>query len=108
MRQDQIDRLNTLAEDVGEVFLQEADPNTWTGAGAPLADLDPKKRGDRYWDKKNAIQTGTLLARILDLAERDKRSADTKMPEDDAEKEVSRYEKRAKDLLDGIAAKAKH
>jgi hypothetical protein len=107
MRKDQIERLNDLAEQIGEVFLEEADPATWSGAGLPLADMDKDTRGGRYWDKKNAIQTGTLLARVLDLAERDSRSLDTKMDEDDAEGEIDKYEKKAKDLLRDIQSRSK-
>lgn len=105
MRQDQIERLQGLAEDIGEVFLEEADPRTWPGAGLPLDSMDKDQRGDRYWSKKNAIHTGTLLARVLDLAERDSRSLDTKTPEEDADAEIDKYEKKAKYLLNAIQKK---
>ena len=108
MRQDQIDRLNDLAESVGEVFIDEADPANWTGAGIPLADMNKDQRGGRYWDKKNAIQTGALLARILDLSERDKRTGPNgaPLPEPDADAEIGRFEKQAKDLLKAVSARA--
>jgi hypothetical protein len=102
MRQDQISRLQDLAESVGEVFLEEADPNNWNGAGLPLSSLDSDTRGNRYWDKKNAIQTGSLLARILDLKDRDKGHGAPPTPEDDADKEIKRFEKQAKDLIGAI------
>lgn len=106
MRQDQIDRLQTLAEEIGEVFIEEATPENWNGAGIPLTQLDEKQRGNRYWDKKNAVQTGALLARVLDLRDRDSRSADTKMPDEDAEHEIKKYEKQAKELLKAVSAGA--
>lgn len=106
MRPDQIERLEDLAERIGEVFLTEADPDNWSGAGVPLSDMDKNTRGGRYWDKKNAIQTGTLLARVLDLRDRDTRSLDTKTPDDDAEGEIDKYEKKAKELLRGIQTRA--
>lgn len=108
MRQDQIDRLNDLAESVGEVFINEADPENWTGSGIPLAGMDKDQRGGRYWDKKNAIQTGALLARILDLSERDKRTGPNvvPVPESDDDASIVKFEKRAKDLLRVVSARA--
>lgn len=106
MRKDQIDRLQDIAEQIGEVFLEEADPANWNGSGVPLASLDKDQRGGRYWDKKNAIQTGTLLARVLDLRDRDSRSMDTKTPEEDAEQEINRFEKQAKDMVNAVIARA--
>jgi hypothetical protein len=106
MRPDQIERLQDLAEQIGEVFLEEADPQNWNGAGLPLVSLNKETRGGRYWDKKNAIQTGTLLARVLDLRDRDTRSLDTKTPEEDAEQEITRFEKQAKDMVNAVIARA--
>ncbi len=108
MRDDQIQRLTDLANDITEVFIEEADPKNWSGAGMPLSEIKPEVRGNRYWDKKNAIQTGTLLARVLDLAARDSRSVTTKTEEDDAEKEIAAYEKKAKDLINGIQQRQTH
>ena len=107
MRQDQIDRLQDLAEQIGEVFLEEADPAKWNGAEVPLASLDKDQRGGRYWDKKNAIQTGTLLARVLDLRDRDARSGGgVEKPEEDAEQEINRFEKQAKEMVNAVIARA--
>lgn len=100
MRFDQLARLKELAEEVAEVFIYEADPRAWSGHGQDLADMDAETRGNRYWDKKNAIQTGTLLARVLDLAERDDRAGDgARVADEDAEEQVSRFEQKAKELL---------
>jgi hypothetical protein len=109
MRDDQITRLKELAEEVAEVFVSEADPRFWSGAGMELADMDAETRGGRYWDKKNAIQTGTLLARVLDLAERDQnRSKEGVTAEHDAEKEIARFEAKAKDLLNNVQQRGRH
>ena len=109
MREDQIERLKTLAEDIGEVFLEEADPNTWSGAGMPLSAMSKDDRGGRYWDKKNAIQTGTLLARVLDLTDRHNGLLGPNfiVSEEDAEKDIKKYESKAKDLLKGIQDRAR-
>lgn len=103
MRKDQVERLGDLSERIAEVFVTEADPDNWNGSGVPLRDLDEKARGNRYWDKKNAIQTGSLLARVLDLRDRDKEcGAGNEIPEDDADRQIAAYEKKAKDLIRGI------
>jgi hypothetical protein len=103
MKKDQIDRLNDIAQRIGEVLLTEADPDNWSGAGIPLRDMDEKVRGNRYWDKKNAIQTGTLLARVIDLAEYDHRAGGgEKLPDHDVDKDIKRYEKQARELIDAI------
>ena len=106
MRQDQLVRLLNLSEKVGEVFLEEADPDNWNGAGMPMSGMNTEIRGNRLWDKKNAVQTGALLARILDLADRDIKGADP-MPDDDTEKEISRYERKAKELIGAIQSGAR-
>ena len=104
MRQDQIARLQELAESITEVFIEEADPDNWNGAGQPLSTIPVETRGNRYWDKKNAIQTGTLLARVLDLRDRDKNAGGgVKVSEADADDEIKQYEKKAKELIGAIA-----
>ena len=90
-----------MSEKVGDVFLEEADPENWNGVGMPMSSMNATVRGDRLWDKKNAVQTGALLARILDLADRDSRSSEP-LPDDDAEQEISRYERKAKELIGAI------
>lgn len=105
MRKDQIERLDDLSQRIGEVFLTEADPDNWNGSGIQLRDMDEKTRGNRYWDKKNAIQTGSLLARVLDLTDRQAGNSDKSvvpLDDSDADKEIRRYEKKAKELIDAI------
>lgn len=69
MRQDQFERLQTLAEKLTEAFLGEADPDTWPGAGLPLANLDQQTRGDRYWSKKNATATMSIIMKVTSLTD---------------------------------------
>lgn len=67
MREDQVQRLQALGEDLAEVVIQELDPNEWPGAGKPLADITKDERGDRYWCKKNAAATMTLLLKVVNI-----------------------------------------
>lgn len=68
MRDDQYARFKQLAEDLIEVSLSELDPRNWSGAGMTLAELSKQARGDRYWAKKNASQTLTLVIKMQSLA----------------------------------------
>lgn len=104
MRKDQLERLYDLSEKIAEVFLEESDPDMWNGSGIPLASMDKETRGDRLWDKKNAIQTGALLARVLDLREREpNRRHHTEREVDD---ELKKYEKQAREMLNAVVARA--
>jgi hypothetical protein len=67
MRQDQYERLQALSEQLTDVFIDEADPEKWPGAGIPLATMDKATRGDRYWSKKNAAATVMLIGRVESL-----------------------------------------
>lgn len=102
MRPDQTARLDELAHELMDVFLAEADPREWSGAGQPATQRDPKVRGDRNWDLKNANQVGALLSRTLDLRERltGEGNAGRKWSEDDpAEAEIARHERAAREIL---------
>jgi hypothetical protein len=68
MRDDQFDRLETLQEKLCEIVLEEADPDNWPGTGTLPKNLTKDERGDRYWCKKNAAATFTLLNKTLSLA----------------------------------------
>lgn len=100
MKPEQLKRLQHVTELVAEEFIIEADPNNWSGgANVSPKDLDKTTRGNRHWDKKNAILTGTLLARMMDLAEgRTKEAKD----DDESEKKVDEYEARAQALLNDV------
>lgn len=64
MRQDQYEKLQTLSEKLTDVILAEADPDQWPGAGIVAGNMDQQTRGDRYWCKKNAVATISLVDRI--------------------------------------------
>ena len=67
MRPDQLARLNELTEELADVFISEADPENWSGAGIVPRDMTKEERGNRHWDKKGAMGTGGLLRYTLDL-----------------------------------------
>ncbi|MFC4518615.1 hypothetical protein [Cupriavidus pinatubonensis] len=67
MRQDQYERLQALTEKLTDVFLDEANPDTWPGRGVALAQMDQQTRGDLYWSKKNAAATLTVIMKTTSL-----------------------------------------
>lgn len=67
MRHDQLTRLISLEEKLVDMFLEEADPQQWSGAGIQIAAMDKQTRGDRYWCKRNAAATGALAVRVADM-----------------------------------------
>ncbi|MCI1005203.1 hypothetical protein [Herbaspirillum sp. C7C8] len=67
MRQDQYLRLQELTEKLTDAFIQEADPDKWPGAGMEVAAMDQQTRGDRYWCKKNAAATLTVMMKTANL-----------------------------------------
>lgn len=106
MRQDQVDRLQELCEKIAEVFLEEADPESWNGAGVPVTSMDQETRGNRLWDKKNAVQTGALLARVLDLRDRDLMQGRAPIDDGEVDAEIKRHEKQAREILKAIGDKS--
>jgi hypothetical protein len=64
MRQDQYEKLQQLEEQLTDAFLGEAEPAKWPGAGVDPGAMDQKTRGDRYWCKKNAVATISLVQRV--------------------------------------------
>jgi len=67
MRQDQYERLQALTEKLTDAFLSEADPDVWPGHGVAIAAMDQQTRGDRYWCKKNAAATLSVIIRTNTL-----------------------------------------
>lgn len=67
MRQDQYEKLQDLGERLTDVFLAEAEPAEWPGAGLKPGQMDQQTRGDRYWCKKNAAATLSLVQRVAGL-----------------------------------------
>jgi len=58
VRPEQIERLVRLEEQLVDVFGEECQPATWPDTSTA------QNRGDRYWFKKNALATLTLVGRI--------------------------------------------
>lgn len=104
MRQDQFEKLQKLEEELTDVFLQEADPKLWPGAGVTPANMEAQTRGDRYWCKKNAVATIAMMTRIGNLTGMIQRAAAGIEPDaddkgDSLDQEVQNAEKEAKKLL---------
>lgn len=110
MRQDQIERLRDLTEKLADVVLEEADPDTWPGSGVPLSDMTQEQRGNRYWCKKNAAGTFSLLERAQSLLSDagDRRRNRDEDAEDDLDKQIAAKEREAQKVLQKAMAKAKH
>jgi hypothetical protein len=64
MKRDQYERLQALEEKLVDVLLHEAEPDKWPGHGIDPGAMDPQTRGDRYWCKKNAVATISLVQRV--------------------------------------------
>lgn len=67
MRIDQYEKLQALTEKLTDAFLAEADPDVWPGHGVAIAAMDQQTRGDRYWCKKNAAATLSVIVRTNHL-----------------------------------------
>lgn len=58
MRPEQVTKLGKIEEDLTDLFITEAQATDWPG-------METKEdRGDRYWHKKNALATLTIVGRI--------------------------------------------
>ncbi|MGQ7937360.1 hypothetical protein [Paraburkholderia sp. D1E] len=103
MRQDQLERLQQLQEKLVDVYLDEADPENWPGVGTMGAQLTKQERGDRYWEKKNAVATVMLVHETNKLIANDK-PALGRDPYTDGEldRQIQGAEKRASQLLDKV------
>lgn len=108
MRDDQRQRLAELSEKLTEVVLEEADPAAWPGQGKTVADMSPDERGDRYWCKKNATASISLLLRVQQVIENTPEALGRGQPLRDPEidNEVKRAERQAAELLGKLQAKA--
>lgn len=110
MRQDQYEHLQALTEKLTDVFLDEANPDTWPGKGLTAGEMDQQTRGDRYWVKKNAAATLTVIMKTTSLIgviqQRSAGGGADGVPEvgaDDADgldSDIARAEKEAMKLID--------
>jgi hypothetical protein len=67
MHQDYKTRLTALTDKLTDAVLEEADPENWPGGNKRTDQLTKQERGDRYWDKKNAAASLTLLIKVHSL-----------------------------------------
>ena len=107
MREDQYLKLQALSEKLVDVFLEEADPAEWPGAGFKIAAMDSQTRGDRYWTKKNAAATAILVTRVESMIGATQGRETTLGQDDDGEQrqldaEIASAEKQAMKLLDDL------
>ena len=118
MRQDQYEKLQALTEKLTDTFLAEADPDAWPGKGVEIAAMDQQTRGDRYWCKKNAAATLSVIVRTTGLigviqhraaAGQDAPPHEGTTEDDSLDAEIRAAEKEAQSMLNKIqhsAAKA--
>lgn len=114
MRQDQYEKLQALSERLTDVFLDEAEPEKWPGHAIEPGAMDKTTRGDRYWCKKNAVATLTLIGRvagITDLIQKQSNAGNGAAvvtdEEDSLDSEISAAEKEATKLLDQLQRRTK-
>lgn len=103
MTPEQIERLAKLSEDMAEVMFEEATPSNWPAHGVPLPEMTKEERGDRYWCKKNAAATMSLLCRIESLRGDNRERGDD--PEKQAkllDEEIKAAEKEAQNLVNSF------
>lgn len=103
MRDDQIVRLQALTERLGEVVINEIDPHNWPGADKLPGDLTQQERGDRYWCKKNAAATMTLLLKAVNIAgilNRQKPAPEAGKEIDELDGELAAAERQAQAIIE--------
>lgn len=114
MRQDQYEKLQALSERLTDVFLDEAEPEQWPGHNIEPGAMDQQTRGDRYWCKKNAVATLTLIGRVAgltDLIQKQSNAGNGAAGVTDEEAtldaEINAAEKEAAKLLDQLQRRSK-
>lgn len=112
MTEDQKTRLLALQERLVDVFLEEADPTTWSGHGKTGAKMTKVQRGNRHWDKKSAAGTMVILAGVDKLVANTKEALGREPFEgDDLDAQIAKAEalaaKRAKEVTQSAIGVAK-
>jgi hypothetical protein len=110
MRPDQITMLNELSEKLADVFLQEGDPANWSGAGKLPVDLTRDERGDRKWDKANAMATGGVLRYVMDITSAARKNEVESPPEgaereSDLDRQIKEAQARAAEAMKRVMGK---
>lgn len=112
MREDQHKKFQELSEKLGDVALEELDPDNWPGKNTPIDKQDSKIRGDRYWHKKNGVATVSLIMRINSLVDVVRKNSQqgtgaAAIADDEAEldKDINATEKEAAKLIKELQSK---
>ncbi|MEL5315749.1 hypothetical protein PTR49_05650 [Serratia ureilytica] len=111
MHEDYKTRLTALCDKLTDVAITESNPDNWPGAGKAQKDFTQEERGDRYWEKKNAAATLTLLVKLHSLIGMHARGGAPADPASNAEaeanKQIAKAEKEAQRIVDRALSKAK-
>lgn len=112
MRQDQIERLKELTEQLADRFLIDADPTEWPDDGRLPAELTQKDRGNAVWCRKMAMATGGVLKTAIDLIAKNAPGPGEGKPGDiandsDMEKMIADAERKATEHVNRVVSKAK-
>lgn len=99
MKPHQRAKLLELLDELVDVAAVELDPRNWPGVGLKPMEMTKDERGDRFWCKKDASQTLTLINRLDSLT-----TAGGFVSEDD-EVEMARMVQAAQKQADEIIAR---
>lgn len=108
MYEDYRTRLTALSDKLTRVVIEEADPDNWSGSKKPVKELTKDERGDRYWDKKNAAASLTLLIKVHSLIGMQSRGATGENVDDDdfgLAQQVAKAEKEAAAIIERVMKK---
>lgn len=108
MYEDYRTRLTALSDKLTNVVIEEADPDNWSGSKKPVKELTKDERGDRYWDKKNAAASLTLLIKVHSLIGMQSRGATGENVDDDdfgLAQQVAKAEKEAAAIIERVMKK---
>jgi hypothetical protein len=110
MTDEQFAKLAQIQTRLMDVFVMEADPDNWPGAGKIDADMDRNERGDRKWAKQNASATLVLLMhsqRMIDERNAIKRGSQLiEQPADEMEEDVAKFERQANKVIEKALGRA--
>jgi hypothetical protein len=108
VRDDQYLRLQALNEKLIDAVIVEANPDAWPGDPTKLAEMSREVRGDRYWCKKNAAATLSVIMKLTSITGMMERTLRGTAPapgdpdgddETDLDKEMKAAEREAKTAL---------
>lgn len=108
MRDDQRKQLEGLSESLTDVVLEECDTKFWPGDGKALDQMTQDERGDRFWCKKNAAATLTLLTKVHSVLDRVQQPAKGFDDADDLDKEINAAMREAENRLKGLTGGKSH